>query len=53
MGSFTGVILGLYWGYLGMMENEMEATAEGDIVTDIISLYFLYRSAKAGTTPLF
>ena len=54
MGSFTGVILGLCWGYLGIMENKMETTAEGDILTNVICLYSLYnRSAKAGTTHLF
>ena len=29
MGLPTGVILGLYWGYIGIMENKMETTIIG------------------------
>ena len=27
--GFIGVILGLYWGYMGIMEKNMEATIMG------------------------
>ena len=37
------VIFGLYWGYIGIMENKMEATILGYILaTGIIGDYMMF-----------
>ena len=45
--GFIGVILGLYWGYIGIMENEMETTIMGYMGVlfwwlNLVRLDFLY-----------
>ena len=32
----TGIILGLYWGYIGIMENQMEKKMENEMEAGII-----------------
>ena len=40
-GWATGVILGLYWDYIGIMEKKMETTIMGYIGV-ILGLYWVY-----------